>query len=174
MNILITSIGVSAVVHILIIFLAAIILYWMVVFLNKRFLAFLLRVQRDRQDSEARFNTISTVVRSSGYFIIFLLALIMILKELRVDTTPILASAGVIGLAISFGAQTIIKDILAGLFILTEDQYREGDEVTLDELRGIVKKITLRRTVLETESALHHIPNGTIKIASLIKRRKNK
>lgn len=174
MDFFIKNVGALEFFHILSICIGAIILYWMVVFFTARFLKFLLQVQRNRQDSEARMRTISTVVRSSGYFVILLLALVMILKELKIDTTPILASAGVLGLAISFGAQTLIKDVLAGLFILTEDQYREGDEVKLDELQGIVKKITLRRTVLESENSLHTIPNGTIKIASLILSKRKK
>lgn len=136
----------------------------------KRLLAFLLTVQTgSKKVKDQRIKTIGTVMRSSGYFLIGVTMVIMILKELSIDTSPILASAGIVGLAGSLGAQTLIKDVIAGLFILTENQYGVGDEVQLDEKRGIVQKLTLRRTILEdTDGTLHHIPHGGVRIVSVL------
>lgn len=154
------------------ILLGAIILHWVVAFLNKKLLAFVGKIHASVEDEDRRIKTISAVIMSTSSFLISLIALLMILKELKIDTTPILASAGVVGLAVSFGAQALIKDVFAGLFILIEDQYREGDFVRLDEFEGRVLNITLRKTVLESESGKHHIPNGAIKVVSVIKKKK--
>lgn len=136
----------------------------------RRLLAFLLSIQTgSKKAKDQRIRTIGIVIRSAGYFLIGSITIIMILKELSIDTSPILASAGIIGLAASLGAQTLIKDGIAGLFILMENQYGAGDEVQLDEKRGIVQKLTLRRTILEdSDGTLHHIPHGNVKIASVL------
>ncbi len=148
----------------------AIVLHGAIVFLNKKFLTFISNINRNHEEEDRRIATISAVIMSTSSFIISLIALVMILKELHIDTTPILASAGVLGLAISFGAQALIKDVFSGLSILIEDQYREGDQVKLDEFEGKVITITLRKTVLESEMGTHHIPNGSVKIVSAIEK----
>lgn len=87
----------------------------------------------------------------------------MILRELGLDITPLLAGAGVLGLAIGFGAQNLIRDFLAGFFILLENQFRTGDVIKIKEHAGLVEDFNLRRTVLrDLEGAVHIIPNGEI------------
>jgi small conductance mechanosensitive channel len=136
----------------------------------KRLLAFLLTLQTgSKKMKDQRIKTIGTVMRSAGYFLIGVTTVVMVLKELSIDTSPILASAGIVGLAASLGAQALIKDIIAGLFVLVENQYGVGDEVQLDEKHGIVQKLTLRRTILrDNDGAIHHIPHGSVKIASVL------
>ncbi len=159
--------------RILAILCGAIIFHWVIGFLNKKFLTFISKINHDHQGEDRRIKTISAVFMSTSSFVIALIALVMILQELRIDTTPILASAGVVGLAVSFGAQALIKDVFAGLSILIEDQYREGDQVKLDEFEGQVLYITLRKTVLESQIGVHHIPNGSVKTVSVLKKIKN-
>jgi small conductance mechanosensitive channel len=89
----------------------------------------------------------------------------LILKNLfpKVDLSPLFASAGIIGIAIGFGAQSIIKDFLSGIFIITDNQYRVGDVVEIDAASGTVEKIGVRSTILrDIEGNVHFIPNGTI------------
>ncbi len=88
----------------------------------------------------------------------------MTLSLFGVDITPILAGAGVIGLAIGFGAQSLVKDIVSGLFILVENQYGIGDKIKIGSFEGQVFKITMRSTVLrDDEGRTFYISNGLIK-----------
>lgn len=81
----------------------------------------------------------------------------------HLDLTPILAGASVMGVALGFGAQTLIKDFLSGLFIILENQYRVGDVVEIDEANGTVEQITLRSTIIrDNNGSVHYIPNGNI------------
>jgi small-conductance mechanosensitive channel len=81
----------------------------------------------------------------------------------KLDLTPILASASVLGVAIGFGAQTVIKDFLSGLFIILENQYRVGDVVEIDGAIGTVEQISLRSTIVrDNDGSVHYIPNGSI------------
>ncbi|HVI69199.1 MAG TPA: mechanosensitive ion channel family protein [Magnetospirillaceae bacterium] len=81
----------------------------------------------------------------------------------RLDLTPVLAGASVLGVAIGFGAQTLIKDFLSGLFIILENQYRVGDVVEIDDASGTVEQITLRSTIVrDNNGSVHYIPNGNI------------
>jgi small conductance mechanosensitive channel len=94
-------------------------------------------------------------------------AFFLILGELGMDITPLLASAGVVGIALALGAQTIVKDFLGGIFILTEDQYNKGDVVKIAGISGEVEEVNLRRTVLrDLDGIVHTIPNSTITTAS--------
>jgi len=91
----------------------------------------------------------------------------MILSEVGIDITPLLAGAGVAGIAIGFGAQSLIKDFLSGLFILLEDQYNKGDVVKIAGIAGLVEEVNLRRTVLrDLDGIVHSVPNGEITTAS--------
>jgi small conductance mechanosensitive channel len=88
----------------------------------------------------------------------------MVLNLSGVDIRPILASAGIIGLAIGFGAQSLVKDFVSGLFILIENQYSIGDRVKIGNFEGVVIKITMRSTVLQNdEKKVYYISNGLIK-----------
>jgi small conductance mechanosensitive channel len=114
--------------------------------------------------SEQRADTLSTVLRSVASAIIFGLAIVMILAELGIAIGPILASAGILGIALGFGAQSLVEDILAGLFMLLEDQYGVGDNVDLGEGQvGVVERVTMRvTTIRDSFGVVWHVPNGNI------------
>jgi small-conductance mechanosensitive channel len=116
---------------------------------------------------QKRANTLAAFIR---YFLIFMvvgIAGMMILKEVGVDIRPILASAGVVGLAVGFGAQNLVQDILSGFFILLEDQIRVGDVVSIKGKGGLVEKVGLRMIILrDYDSSVHYIRNGQIDIVS--------
>ena len=75
--------------------------------------------------------------------------LLMVLTEVGINVTAILTGAGVVGLAVGFGAQSLVKDVISGLFIIMENQYRKGDVVKIADTSGVVEEINLRRTILE-------------------------
>lgn len=111
----------------------------------------------------ARIDSISTVVGSTAAVIIWTIAIIMALGELGVDLAPLIAGAGIAGIALGFGAQNLVQDCIAGLFMLLEDQYGIGDVVDLDEAVGTVEKISLRTTVLRgIDGTVWHVPNGEV------------
>lgn len=120
---------------------------------------------------EQQSKAVAGILRSTGTLIILVMALIMILDRLGLNVTPILAGAGVAGVAIGFGAQTLVRDWISGLFILTEDQFGVGDVIRTNAITGRVEKLTLRRTLLrDPEGALHTIPNGEIRIVANLTR----
>ncbi|MBO0871101.1 MAG: mechanosensitive ion channel family protein [Micromonosporaceae bacterium] len=115
--------------------------------------------ERRRQRAEA----IGSVLRSTATAVIFSIAFLLILSELGVDLAPLLASAGIVGVALGFGAQSLVKDLLAGLFMLLEDQYGVGDIVDVGEASGVVEAVGLRTTTLrDVNGALWYIRNGEI------------
>lgn len=114
-----------------------------------------------------REDTLISVFEGTFRAIIWIVAALMIIAELGVNIGPLLAGAGVIGLAVGFGAQYIIRDFFTGLFIILENQYRVGDVVCIGTVCGTVESINLRMTILrDVDGAVHHIPNGEIKIAT--------
>jgi len=114
-----------------------------------------------------RSQTLSSVLTHAIGIFIALVAIFMILSEVGIDITPLLAGAGVAGLAIGFGAQSLIRDILAGFFIMAEDQYNVGDVVRAADITGGVEGLNLRRTQLrDLDGILHSVPNGEIRVAS--------
>jgi moderate conductance mechanosensitive channel len=115
--------------------------------------------ERRRQRAEA----IGSVLSSFSTATIFSIALLMVLAQLGIDLAPLLASAGIAGLALGFGAQTLVKDLIAGLFMLLEDQYGVGDVVDLGEASGTVESVGLRTTsIRDARGVLWHIRNGEI------------
>jgi small conductance mechanosensitive channel len=111
----------------------------------------------------ARIQSISAVVGSTASVIIWVIARIMVLGQLGVGLAPLIAGAGIAGVALGFGAQSLVKDCIAGLFMLLEDQYGIGDVVDLDEAIGTVEKISLRTTVLRgVDGTVWHVPNGEV------------
>jgi small-conductance mechanosensitive channel len=115
--------------------------------------------ERRRQRAEA----IGSVLMSFTTAIVFSIAGLMILAELGIDLGPLLASAGIAGIAIGFGAQTLVKDLIAGLFMLLEDQYGVGDIVDLGEASGTVESVGLRTTsIRDVRGVLWHIRNGEV------------
>lgn len=114
-----------------------------------------------------QLRTLAGVITSIGIFVIFFFALMEILSIFGVDMKPLLASAGIAGLAIGFGAQTLVKDVLNGFFILLENQYDIGDVVRIAGVKGTVEDMTMRRTILrDADGTQHVIPNSEIKIVS--------
>lgn len=119
------------------------------------------RTGETEDEASKRSDTLSRVLVGTTQVFIFLIAIFMILSELRIDITPILASVGVIGIAIGFGAQSLVKDLVAGLFIILENQYRVGDVARIADVAGLVEDINLRRTVLrDLDGIVHVVPNG--------------
>ncbi|MEN6618602.1 MAG: mechanosensitive ion channel family protein [Rikenellaceae bacterium] len=99
--------------------------------------------------------------------VIITIATLMILSELGLMIGPILAGAGIVGLAVGFGGQYLIRDIIAGLFIIIENQYRVGDVVSFDGTGGLVEDISLRMTTMrDLDGTVHHVPHGEIKKVS--------
>lgn len=114
-----------------------------------------------------RLVTLAHVLGSIGQVVIGLLVFLIILQLMGINITPFLASAGVVGLAISLGAQSIIKDYLGGMLILVENQFAIGDVISVGALTGTVERLTLRATYLrDVEGKLNLIPNGDIRTVS--------
>ena len=133
----------------------------------KRFITVRGRGRRAQERLDKRSKTLSGIITSTIGIAIGIVALFMILSEVGVDITPLLAGAGVAGIAIGFGAQHLIRDVLAGFFIVIEDQYAVGDVIKVANIAGGVEGINLRRTLLrDLDGVLHIIPNGEIRIAS--------
>jgi small conductance mechanosensitive channel len=116
---------------------------------------------------EKRTDTIVRVIIGTGRIIIVFTVILMILSELGVPIGPMLAGFGIAGVAVGFGAQYLVKDLIAGIFILWENQYRVGDVAKIADVSGLVEEITLRKTVLrDLDGIVHHVPNGEIRVAS--------
>jgi moderate conductance mechanosensitive channel len=118
-------------------------------------------------DEQARIDTLARVFRNTGAIIIVIVAGTLVLGEVGISIAPILATAGVAGVAIGFGAQSLIKDYFTGFFLLLEDQLRQGDVVEVAGKSGLVEEVTLRFVRLrDFQGHVHFIPNGEIKVVS--------
>jgi small conductance mechanosensitive channel len=115
--------------------------------------------------SEQRIEALASVLRSLVTFVIYAIAAFMILGEVGIELGPLLAGAGIIGVALGFGSQSLVKDFLSGIFILIEDQFGVGDIVSLDgETSGTVEAVSLRTTRLRAvDGTVWHVPNGEIR-----------
>ncbi|MHB1413641.1 MAG: mechanosensitive ion channel family protein, partial [Chloroflexota bacterium] len=117
-----------------------------------------------------RYQTLGRAIGRTTVVVVWTVAIVTALSQF-IDIAPILASAGVVGIALGLGAQTLVKDYLAGLFLILENQYGKGDVVTVAGVSGLVEEINLRRTVLrDLDGTVHHIPNGQIGVASNLTR----
>ena len=115
-------------------------------------------------EAERRQHTLFKVVNVTAKIFVWLIVSIMILRELGANIAPLLAGAGIAGVAIGFGAQSFVKDVFNGFLILLENQYRVGDVITIAERSAIVEDINLRTTIIrDLEGVKHVIPNGEIK-----------
>jgi small conductance mechanosensitive channel len=113
--------------------------------------------------SAARAQTLALVLRSIASVFIWAIAVTLILGELGVSIGPLIAGAGIAGIAIGFGAQSLVKDFLSGIFMLVEDQYGVGDIIDAGDASGTVEAVTLRTTRLrDVKGTVWHIPNGSI------------
>jgi small conductance mechanosensitive channel len=152
----------------LVIIVLAFVLIRLIKVVINRLLAF------SRHESGARAQQLRTaagVIGSVGTFVIVFLALMQILPVLGVNMGPLLASAGVAGLAVGFGAQTLVHDVINGFFILLENQYAVGDVVRVAGVKGTVEAMTMRNTTLrDDDGTLHIVPNSEIKIVSNLTR----
>jgi small conductance mechanosensitive channel len=118
-----------------------------------------------------QLRTLSGVLYSAGVFALVFLALLQIMPILGINMGPLLASAGIAGLAIGFGAQTLVHDVINGFFILMENQYEVGDVVRVAGVTGTVERMTLRSTLLrDDQGALSTVPNSKIDIVSNLTR----
>lgn len=123
------------------------------------------------EELSKRAATLSHFSVRTGAIVIFIAVSFMVLAELDINIAPVLAGVGIVGIAIGFGAQTLVKDIMTGIFILVENQYRRGDVVKVAGVSGLVEEVGLRRTVLrDLDGTVHSIPNGEIRVASNLTR----
>lgn len=125
----------------------------------------LLETREHSLRAEQRMEALASVLRSLVTFAIYAVAAFMILDQLGVQLGPLLAGAGILGVALGFGSQTLVRDFLSGVFILIEDQFGVGDIVDLDgETSGVVEAVSLRTTRLRSvDGTVWHVPNGEIR-----------
>jgi moderate conductance mechanosensitive channel len=151
--------------------LIALVLVWLLKVFTRR-LARLSQHERLPQGVRAQqLKTLATVIEGFGIFFIVFLTLMQALPLFGIDMKPLLASAGVAGVAIGFGAQTLVRDVVNGFFILVENQYEVGDVVKIAGVAGTVEEMTLRRTVLrDADGSVHVVPNSQVGVATNLKR----
>ena len=112
-------------------------------------------------------DTLASILNSVGTVVILFVCLLEVLSLLGLNLGPLLASAGIVGLAVGFGAQTLVHDVINGFFILLDDQFDLGDSIRIAGVKGTVEQMTLRRTVLrDDDGTLHTVPNSQILIVS--------
>jgi small conductance mechanosensitive channel len=118
-----------------------------------------------------RARTLSRLIQHGLTSVVMAVALLMVLRELGVDIMPVLTGAGILGLAVGFGAQTLVKDLISGFFLILENQVRVGDVAMINGTGGLVEAINLRTVVLrDLQGTVHVIPNGSIeRLANLTK-----
>ncbi|MGE5348122.1 MAG: mechanosensitive ion channel family protein, partial [Actinomycetota bacterium] len=110
-----------------------------------------------------REDTLISIFSRALNILILVIAIMMVLGEAGVEVGPLIAGAGIVGLAVGFGGQYLIRDIITGLFLMLENQYRIGDVVTIEGFSGAVQDISLRKTTLrDLNGTVHHIPHGSI------------
>jgi small-conductance mechanosensitive channel len=139
---------------------------WLLIIVAQRAIRTLrIRIASRFEDREAvkRAETLGRVFRYLVAVVVSLLAGMLVLSEMGVSVAPILGAAGVAGLAVGFGAQSLVKDYFTGFFLLIEDQIRQGDVVKLGDHAGVVEQVTLRYVQLrDYDGHVHFVPNGTI------------
>ena len=118
------------------------------------------------KDEQQREDTLISIIEATARVLLWVVGGMLIIQEFGVDIGPLVAGASVVGVAIGFGAQSLVKDFVSGLFIIMENQYRVGDVVNLAGEGGTVQAITMRETILRNlDGDVIHIPNGTIDVA---------
>lgn len=114
-----------------------------------------------------RRKTLATVLTTTGVVVIVSVTAMMVLEEVGIALGPLLATAGVAGLAIGFGAQSLVKDIISGIFVLIENQYSIGDVIQTAGVDGVVEEVNLRTTILrDLHGVVHVVPNGEMRVLS--------
>ena len=123
--------------------------------------------KKDNSEFKKRSETLGSVLHNILKILILILGTMMILTELGIEIGPILAAAGIIGLAVGFGAQHVVQDVISGFFILMEDQIRIGDIVQIADKGGVVEKVNVRMTILrDVAGNVHYIRNGQINVVT--------
>ncbi len=113
--------------------------------------------------AEQRAETLDSLLRYATTIVIATLTVLMVLSELGVNIAPLIAGAGIVGVALGFGAQSLVKDFLSGMFMLMEDQFGVGDIIDVGDAVGVVERVTLRITILrDVEGTVWYVPNGEI------------
>ncbi|MBL0312083.1 MAG: mechanosensitive ion channel family protein [Holophagaceae bacterium] len=115
-------------------------------------------------EAERRAETLSAVLNNAARVLVLVFLLLMVLQEFGINIAPLIAGAGIAGVALGFGAQSLVKDVISGFFLLMEDQFGVGDLISIDEKHvGTVERMTLRITQLrDVEGRAHYVPNGSI------------
>jgi small-conductance mechanosensitive channel len=117
----------------------------------------------DALERAKRARTLGSVLTNAATVVVLAIAALMVLREFRVDIAPALTGAGIVGIALGFGAQNLVKDLIGGFFLILENQVRVGDVVAINGTGGLVQAINLRTTILRDEEGTVHIfPNGGI------------
>ena len=156
---------------VLLILIEAIVLIWLIKLVSNRLRKFGESKALPSGIRAQQLKTLAGIVYSAGVFIVIFNALLQILPVFGINIGPLLASAGVAGLAIGFGAQTLVKDVINGFFILMENQYEVGDVIRTGGITGTVEDMTLRKTLVrDDQGALSTIPNSTITVVSNLTR----
>jgi small-conductance mechanosensitive channel len=118
-------------------------------------------------EAKKRAQTLGKILRHALLTVIAFIAVLTILGEVGIQLGPLLATAGIGAVALGFGAQSLVKDVISGFFIILEDQYRIGDAINVAGVSGLVESVNLRKTVLrDLEGRVHTIPNGEIKVVT--------
>ena len=151
----------------------ALVVWWLIRLAGRRWIA---KVDRraaaaiddhHRQERAQRLNTLWSVGEVVATIVTLALVVLTLMAIWGIPIAPLVAAAGVIGIAVGFGAQDFVRDVIAGFFIVLEDQYSIGDVVKIVGVSGTVEQIRLRTTVLrDLDGHAHHVPNGEIKVAS--------
>ena len=154
------------VLHIIVILLLA----WVLLLVSRKLIGLFrnfLKKSADSAEDERRIETLARMFRYVATVLIALVAGMLVLSELGISIAPFLGAAGVVGIAVGFGAQSLVKDFFSGFFMLLENQIRVGDAVELAGKLGVVEELTLRNTVLrDNEGNVHYIPNGEITVVT--------
>jgi|AntRauTorcE11897_2_1112592.scaffolds.fasta_scaffold17230_1 small conductance mechanosensitive channel len=154
---------------VLTIFIGAALAWWLSTYLLRQAIKRVVERKRDLSEVERqqRTKTLQRVSTTTVKILIIVVTLMVLLSEFGLDIGPLLAAAGVAGVALGFGAQYLIQDIISGFFILIEDQYSMGDVICLNDTCGAVEEVTLRVTKLrDLDGVVHYIQNGQINVAS--------
>jgi len=119
--------------------------------------------------AEQRAETLRQIIRSVAKSVLIIFVVLQVCSQLGYDTTSLIATVSIAGVAVGFGAQSLVKDVISGFFILLEDQYGVGDVIKVGEFSGVVERMTLRATVLRNlEGRVHVIPNGNIQTVTVL------
>ena len=153
-------------VKIILIFILAYILKLVLGVFIKRLIKRMTVVKRliSSEAEQKRAKTLVRIMTNALGVVVWILAVLLALQEAGVAIGPLMAALGIVGVALGFGGQYLVRDLISGLFIILENQYRIGDTVSLGSVSGLVEDISLRRTTLKGEDgAVHYVPHGEIK-----------